>query len=378
MTDRPYVIVCHAAADACARIAAALRDLGGVDCVARLDGVADLLALAAADCLVVDLPETASGRAALGRIVAAYPETHVVVIAASLAFDDVRDVLRLGIRDIVPVPVDPAAIASAVREGLAARAVDAPGLRGTAILVASGKGGAGCTALALHLAAALARHGTAALVDADAPPFGATAAAADLDSSSSIAGLVRQHLPIEPRLLRRVGLTHAAGFTVFSLWGAAGEADDAADVMPVAMDALTAGVPFVVVDLGRPVLPAQRMLSRRAGVAVAVATLDLLALRSLRYLIDLLVADGVTQILPVLNRSGGTASYTIEQAEAALGTAFAAVLPETPRLSRCLDDGALIGPSAPDDPWWRGIEALAEQIVLRRREEFRNALRAAP
>lgn len=378
MSDRPYVIVCHETAGTRSGIAASLRDLGRVDCVARLDDVADLLALAPADCLVVDLPEAAAGRAALGRIVAAYPEMHVVVIAASLAFDDARDVLRLGVRDVVSAPVDPAAVAAAVRDGLAARTAEAPGLRGTAILVASGKGGAGCTAVALHLAAALARHGTAALVDADAPPFGATAAAADLDPHASIAGLVRQHLPIEPRLLRRVGLPHAAGFTVFSLWGAAGDADDAADVMPVAMDALTAGVPFVVVDIGRPVLPAQRMLSRRAAVAVAVATLDLLALRSLRYLIDLLGADGVTHILPVLNRSGGPASYTVGQAETALGAAFAAVLPETPRLSRCLDDGALIGPAAPDDPWWRGIEALAEQLVLRRREEFRQALRAVP
>jgi pilus assembly protein CpaE len=379
MSERPYLIVCHANPDVRARLAAHLRDVGRVDCVEELNAILDLLALAAAHCLVVDLPATAAGRGVLGRIVAAYPDTHVIAIAASLRFDDARDLLRLGVHDIVPSPPDAAAVAAAVREGLTRRhAGGAPGLRGTVILVASGKGGVGCTAIALHLTAALARHGTAAAVDADAPPFGAMAAAADLDTGSSIAGLVRQHLPIEAKVLRRVGLAHAAGFATFALWAAPGDADEVLDAIPATMDALTTSLPFVVVDLGRPVLPAQRLLSRRATVAVAVATLDLLALRSVRALIELLASDGVARILPVLNRHGGPASYTVSQAEAALGTPFAAVLPETAHVSRCLDDGTLVGAAAPDDPWWRAVEHLAGQIVDRRREEFRGALGSAP
>ncbi len=379
MSERPYLIVCHAHPDGRTRLANHLREAGRVDCVAGLDAVLDLLALAAANCLVVDLPATGAERGVLGRIVAAYPDMHVVAITASLPFEDVRDVLRLGVHDIVPAPLDAAAAAAVVRDGLAQhQAVGAPGGRGMVILVASGRGGVGCTAVALHLTAALARHGTAAVVDADAPPFGAAAAAADLDPGSSIVGLVRQHLPIEPKVLRRVGLTHASGFTTFALWAAPGDADEIADVIPATMDALTASLPFVVVDLGRPVLPAQRLLSRRAAVAVAVSTLDLLALRSMRALIDLLASDGVARVLPVLNRQGGPASYTVGQAEAALGTSFAAVLPETPRMSRCLDDGMLVGAAAPDDPWWHAVEQLAAQIADRRRQDFRSALGAAP
>jgi Flp pilus assembly CpaE family ATPase len=242
------------------------------------------------------------------------------------------------------------------------------------VLVASGKGGVGCTALALHLTAALTQHGTAAAVDADAPPFGAMAAAADFDGGSSVAAIVRQHLPLEPKVLRRAGLVHATGFTTFALWAAPGDAEEAAGAIPAAMDALTETLPFVVVDLGRPVLPAQRLLVRRASVAIAVTTLDLLALRSVRLLVDLLAADGAAHVLPVLNREGGSSSYTIGQAEAALGTPFAAVLPETPALGRCLDDGTLLGTVAPDDPWWRGVVRFAGEIVDRRREEFRGAL----
>ncbi len=378
MTELPYLIVCHSDADARARLAPHLRDAGRVDCVESLDGVLDLLALAVADCLVVELPSAPAGRGVLGRITAAYPDMFVIAVTAAPAFENVREVLRLGIHDIVAGPFDPAIITAAVREGLTRRRASAsPGIRGTAVAVVSGRGGAGCTSIALHLTAALARRGTTVVVDADAPPFGTLAAAADLDTGTTVAGLVRQHLPIEPKVLNRAGAAHAAGFSVLGLWASSGDADEVPGVIPATLETLTAGLAFVVLDLGRPVLPAQRLLARRAGLAVAVATLDLPALRNLRTLLDLLASDGIAHVLPVLNRQGVPASYTQGQAEAALGTPFAAVLPESPRLSRCVDDGVLLGAAAPDDPWWRGIERLAVEIVDRRREEFRGAVAQA-
>ena len=379
MTEQPYLIVCHADSELRARLGACLRDAGRVDCVERLDLVLDLLALAVADCLVVELPPSPAGRGVLGRITAAYPDIFVIALTAALSFEDARDVLRLGIHDLAAPPLDPAVIAAAVREGLTRRrAAIAPGLRGSTIAVLSGKGGVGCTSIALHLTAALARHGTAAVVDADAPPFSALAAAADLDAGSSIAGLVRQHLPIEAKVLQRAGAAHPGGFTLFALWGASGDADEVPGVIPATLETLTSGLAFVVFDLGRPVLPAQRLLARRAGVAVAVATLDLLALRNLRAVIDLLASDGVARILPVLNRESTSASYTVRQAESALGMPFVAALPESPRLGRCVDEGALMGATAPDDAWWHGIKQLAAEIVDRRREEFRTAVAAGP
>lgn len=305
MNERPYIIACHGSADSCTRLLVHLREIGKVDSAGTFDAVPDLLALAAADCLIVDLPAAPPQRALLGRVIAAYPDMHVIAIAGSLPFDDARDVLRLGIHDVVPAPPDPIAVAAAVRDGLAQRrATGSAGVRGMVIAVASGKGGVGCTAVALHLTAALARHGMAAILDADAPPFGGTAVAADLDAGPTIAGLVRQHLPIEAKVLRRLGLAHAAGFTCFALWAAPGDPDEMSDTIPAALDALTAGLPFVVVDLGRPVLPAQRQVSRRAAVAVAVTTLDLPGLRGVRAAADVMAGEGVPKTLPVLNRHG--------------------------------------------------------------------------
>ncbi len=371
----PHIIVCHHDAAGRERLAEALASTGHVDGVHSLAQAIDLLALSAVTCLIVDAPSDRPTRAALGRIAAAYPATRILVLAQGLSFEEARALIRIGVRDVLPLPIDPAACRDAVHEVLAERAGGAGPVRGSAIAVAAGKGGVGCTAIAVHLAAALASHGDVAVLDGDAPPFGTVATAGDLDPGASIAGLLRQRLPIEPPVLRRAAVMHPAGFTVFPLWSAPAELQEAEDAVPLALDTLLAMYPFVIIDVGRPVLPPQRVLLRRAAAVVAVATLDLLALRNLRHLVDLLAADpgSSTRLLPLLNRCDGDESYTAEQAAAALGQPFAAVLPHIPALRRCLDRGELLA-GADAGAWPHAIARLAEEVASRRRDDVRTML----
>jgi pilus assembly protein CpaE len=353
--------------------------LGSVGRVERAESLAhavEILAFSAADCLIVDVPPDRHTRAVLGRISAAYPDTRILVLAQALPFDIARELVRLGVRDVLPLPLDPAACTAAVREVLADRDSGVSGLRGMAIAVTSGKGGTGCTAIAVHLAAALASYGVAAVLDGDAPPFGTVAAAADLDTGSSIAGLVRQRLPIEPRVLRRAAIQHPAGFSILPLWTTPSDPPEIEDSIAAALDALAAIYPFVVMDIGRPILPAQRLLLRRATVVVAVATLDLLALRNLRQAADLAAAEtgGGLRLLTVLNRCDREESYTPDQAAAAFGQPFMAVLPYAPALRACLDRGELMQPAEPEPEWYSVLTGLAEEIVARRREDVRGAV----
>lgn len=372
----PYIVVCHGDPAGRERLARALAPLGRVEHAESLAQAVELLALAAADCLVVDAPSDPRARATLGRLAAAYPATRILVLADALPFDAARELVRTGVRDVLPLPVDPAACARAVREALADHERASGAVRGTSIAIASGKGGAGCTAIALHLAAALAAHGTVVVLDADAPPFGTVAAAGDLDPGASIAGLLRQRLPVEPRVLRRAAASHPAGFATLSLCSAPSELPEVGDSAEAALDALLAMYPFVVVDVGRPVLAVQRLLLRRAALVIAVATLDLLALRNLRRLVDLVAADtgGVAKVLPLLNRCDGGESYTAEQAAAALGQSFAAVLPYAADLRRCVDRGELVPAHEPEAAWPRAIARLAAQIASRRRDDVRSTL----
>jgi hypothetical protein len=58
----------------------------------------ELVALHAAVCLLVDLPEQRRERIALAQIAAAYPQTKLFVFAGALPFDAVRELVKAGVR----------------------------------------------------------------------------------------------------------------------------------------------------------------------------------------------------------------------------------------------------------------------------------------
>jgi len=375
-TAAPAIVVYHRNPDGRAALARSLGAFARVEHADSLPHAVELLALSAAACLIVDLPQEPRARVALAQIAAAYPQTKLLVLADALPFDIARELVRAGVRDVLPLPLDAAVCVDAVRDALS-DGVDPPDrLRGMCVAVASGKGGAGCTAVALNLAGALVAHGAAMIVDADAPPFGTLAVASDVEPGGGIAGLVRQRLPLEPRVLRQSAAAHPGGFLELSLWAAPGDLPEVEGILAGALDACAAIASFVVVDVGRPVLPAQRLLLRRASVTVAVTTLDLPSLRNLRQLADVLVADGRSGPAPllVLNRVDREASYTVDQASAAIGQPFAAVLPFSHALRARLDRGELMLAADPEDPWSGAIRGLAREIAARRRDAVRSAL----
>jgi pilus assembly protein CpaE len=375
-SPRPYILVCHGDSFSRSALRQALEPLGRVECVDAMYQAVEALSLNAIDCLIMDIPADRREMGTLGRIAAAYSETRVLVLAQSLSFEAARDLVRMGVKDVLSLPLDPGQCADAVRILLSDHKGVPAGFRALSIAVASGKGGTGCTAIAANLAAVLAAHGTAVILDADAPPFGTVATAVDLEAGVSIAGLIRQRLSIEPRVLRRTTGLHPAGFSVLALWTTPGELTEMEDAVTITLDTLGGMYPFVVLDVGRPVLVPQRLLLRRAAVVIAVATLDLLALRNLRQLTDLIVAEtgGAARLLPVLNRCDRDESYSVEQAAAALGQPFAAVLPYAPGLTRRLDRGELLMTEEPTAAWSIEVGRLASEILARRRDEVKSAL----
>jgi len=315
------IVLQHADAAAREALTRGLSTLGRVEPAGSLPHALELTALNAAACLLVDLPQERRERTALAQIAAAYPRTRVFVFAGALPFEAVRELLRAGVRDVLPLPVDAAACVDAVRDALVADAAVPGRLRGMSLAVMAGKGGVGCTSLALNLGAALASHGAATVIDADAPPFGTLCVAGDLDPDGTIARLVRRRLPIEPAVLRQSAAAHHAGFSLLGLWSDPDDVAEMESAVPAVLDACTALSSFVVLDVGRPVLAAQRLLLRRASHVLAVTTLELAALRNLRQLVETLAADGGAHAAPaiVLNRTAREASYGAEQAAGALG-----------------------------------------------------------
>ena len=370
------IVVHHSDPRGLEALAHRLADLGRVERAGSLSHALELVALNASACLLVDLPDERRERIALAHVAAAYPQTRLFVFAAALPFEAVRELVRAGVRDVLPVPVDAAACADAVREALAEDAGSSARLRGMSVAVTAGKGGAGCTALALNLAAALSAHGAVIVLDADAPPYGTLNVAGDLEPGGSVAWLVRRRLPIEPRVLRHVATVHDAGFSVLALWAGPEDPPEVEGVVPAVLDACTALSSFVVVDVGRPVLPAQRLLLRRTSLTVALTTLELAAMRNLRQLVDTLAAEGGGGVPPatVLNRSSREASYGADQAASALGRPFAVTLPYVETMRERLDRGELVLQADPQHAWSASVRRFAQEIVARRRDTLRSVL----
>ncbi len=226
------------------------------------------------------------------------------------------------------------------------------------------------------MAAILASKSAAILVDGDAPPFGTTGPAVDMDAPVTVAALVRQRFALEPKVIRQAASLHPAGFGLLPLWGLAEEPQNLENGLEAVLEALAAAYPFVVIDVGRPVIPQQRILIRRAAVVLAVTTMDLLSLRNIRYLTDLVTAEatGSAQLVVVLNRRDREESYSVEQVARALGRDATFVLPYTPHLRRCSDRGELLTAAVERCPWLATLEKLAEDLVARRQAEVRSVL----
>lgn len=374
--DTPRFLVCHFDPDIREGLVNTLRTIGDVEAADTLSRAVELLALGAAGYLVVGLPPDRHGRSTLAQVVAAYPTVKVMVLASDLPFEIARELLRIGVADVLPYPSDPKEFVAAVRAVMAGQQVVPEKLKGTSIVIVSGKGGSGCTTLAVHMAAILASKSAAILVDGDAPPFGTTGPAVDMDAPVTVAALVRQRFTLEPKVIRQAASLHPSGFALLPLWGLAEEPQNLENVLGAVLEALAAAYPFVVIDVGRPVIPQQRILIRRAAVVLAVTTMDLLSLRNIRHLIDLVTAEatGGTQLVVALNRRDREESYTVEQVARALGRDAAFVLPYTPHLRRCSDRGELLTTAVDRCPWLATLEKLAEGLVARRQAEVRSVL----
>ena len=370
----PSIVLYHRDSAGREALARALREIGQVEHADSFPHAVELLALSAAACVLVDLPEDRRARAALAQVTAAYPHTKLFVLATDLPFDAVRELVRAGVCDVLRVPIDAAACAGSVREALAGVAAAPDRLRGMSVAVTAGKGGAGCTALALNLGAALAAQGGALVVDADAPPFGALAVSGDVEITGTVAGHPASATAHRPARAAPVLRPHPAGFGVSRCgrtpkirqrtWKASSRRCwmRAPRSRRRRVEAGAAGARRAAPPL------------RRASLVLAVTTwnwrrCEASARSSTR---SQTAPEGRPRARAQPDGSGGLVSA--EQAAAALGRPFAAVLPYAAALRGRADRGELAAAADPQDPWSASVRRLAQTIVAQRKDAVRSAL----
>ncbi len=269
--------------------------------------------LARADILLVDLDandpeELAELRQIIGE---RRGQTAVVATAREVTAQGVRELVRHGIDDFVPQPLEPASLLDSIdvaRRKL--RLNRSGGSGGKVITLMRAKGGMGATTLAVHLALSLLAVGKqelprrVCLLDLDLQ-FGDAALYLDLEPRAGLIEIIRNPARLDAALLLSAMSQHKSGLEVL-----------AAPVEPVPLDGLrpeTAGrlidlalqeFDYVVVDLPLALAGWHEMVLGMTDKLYLVTQLSVPAIRQTRRLIDILRDEGLFSlpVSVVLNR----------------------------------------------------------------------------
>jgi len=178
------------------------------------------------DVLLLDVdPSSSEEVAALSSIVSdRFPETPVIATTADASLQDVRQLMRLGVVDVVPQPVMPHDLSTAIEYAVRSRAKSEGGGgdsgRGKVISVLKAGGGVGATTLAVQAGYLIAQRfkgegDKACLLDLDLQ-FGNASLYMDIDNRVSLMDLVESPERMDASLLQSVMGHHECGLDVLA------------------------------------------------------------------------------------------------------------------------------------------------------------------
>jgi pilus assembly protein CpaE len=177
----------------------------------------------------------------------------VVVTAFNPSVEGLRQLMRIGIRDVVPQPLARAELVQAIEEAAQrSRRSSTARKAGTVLCILKGGGGVGATTLATQggcsLALATARkkrkqapgeNPNICLIDLDLQ-FGSAALQLDLDVSATVMDLVEKSGRLDSSMLRTTAVRHRSGLDVIAAPGS---------VQP--LDVITAKSAIQIIDTAR-------------------------------------------------------------------------------------------------------------------------------
>ena len=198
---------------------ALLLSIAGVKIVAEVDEVA-LLAQTVKRCpvdaLLVNLDPTPEVILPVaGEIASAEPKLAVFAASSSTDGQLILNAMRLGLREFLPRPIDPATLDDAI-ERVAAKRLDTA-QQGKLITVVGCAGGVGATFVSTNLAVELSQltSGEVTVVDMDYR-FGQVATLLDVDAKFTLADLCNSPEALEASVVRRALEKHDTGVQVLS------------------------------------------------------------------------------------------------------------------------------------------------------------------
>jgi pilus assembly protein CpaE len=360
----------------------ALFDNAGIELRARHVEDIDMAACQAmrGDVLVLDIdPSSHQELALLTEFVTERSGTPIVVTSPWLEVNSMCQLMRIGVRHIVPQPVDHDQIAHAIEQALARRgepAEPASAPKGLVVSVMGSCGGVGASSLAVQSACALARRtdGPATcLLDLDIQ-FGTTALLLDLEPRGSVIDLIQQSERLDGAMLRGAMARAARGS--FDVLAAPTTFHPMDEVEPDRIAAVveTASSEYALTLLDVPLLWSNwtHAALRCSNLIVLVVQPTVPALRLGRRQLEMLRQEELDDIplTVVLNRAEssvlGANSVTLKEAATALGRKVDHVIPESPALKAAAQSGLPLGEVRGGPPLEKKIAAIFGDILQAR------------
>ncbi|MDH3242311.1 MAG: AAA family ATPase [Alphaproteobacteria bacterium] len=298
-------------------------------------------------------------------------DTCVIATAQTSSVEGVRRLMRLGISDFLPQPINRDDLMSALQHAARRVRQSRPSEGGHVITFLHAGGGAGATTLAVNCASSIKETNEKAKVcvlDLDVQ-FGQVAINLDLKGSHGVLDLLENPERLDAMFLESIMTHHKSGLDVLV----------APDVL-VALDAIEPELvvrvievaaelyDYVVIDMPLALTPWSQSVLGRSDVAVMVGQLTVPGIRQLRRLAGILTSDGVGDVrtLVVLNRflGGWKTSIRPKEAEKVLGRPIDFLVANDFKIaSQCIDQGVPLSEIKKRSTIHRNVAEMANGIL---------------
>jgi len=265
---------------------------------------------AASDVLLVDVdlddPHEMEALEAVARRENGIP---VVVTALNPSVDGLRQLMRHGIRDVVPQPFGRAELVQAIEEAAQrTRRTSTPRKPGTVVCILKGGGGVGATTIATQGGCSLALAGRKKKKHVPADPskvcvvdldlqFGSVALQLDLDVNATVMDLVEKSGRLDGSMVRTSAIRHRSGLDVIAASGSVQPLDVITPKMAVQIiDVARYEYGEVIVDMPGAWTTWTRALLAQASAIVMVIRPTVPSIRQARRQIDTLVAEQLAHV----------------------------------------------------------------------------------
>jgi pilus assembly protein CpaE len=311
------------------------------------------------------------------RLAASESAARVVVVSQSATLEVVREAMRHGVHDLVPLDGAFSEGEAAVRDAAAAAGAraEAPGKqappRGLVVTVFSTKGGVGKSVIACNVGVSLAKSGLrTVLVDLDLM-FGDAAIMLDLTPERTIYDASQSFDRLDAEMLCGYLTKHASGLeTLLSPVRPEDAEAVTASRAGTMLDMLALVADVVIVDTAAAFDDVVLAAIDRSDEVLAVATMDVASIKntrvSLQKLGQLGYGDGLATL--VLNRADSKVWLDAGEVEKNLPAPVVARIPSDRLVPRSVNRGAPVVLDAPRSGVARALAGLAEHVAQRARD----------